>query len=385
MKKILLGILFIAGFAVLASCGGGGGTGGGSSEPPSAANASGMLSLNITDSATNEYKAVYVTIDEVQVHKNSGDPWRTISTPKKTVNLLNLVNGVRESLALTSLESGHYTEMRLILGNKADSAVNILSQGHPYANYLINTGNEAVELKVPSGFQTGLKIVQGFDIGENQTTELLLDFDATRSIVKAGTTGKWLLKPAIKMLNTLEYSIIFGAVRDAGGTPKGVAGVLVSAQNYNGAASDPSNGVVAEAATVTDENGAFRIFLRPGAYMVAACADGYSPSAQDMSTQAGTAQEKNFTIGAVETGTLNVGVAIAGADDEPYAAISVRRVINNEQIEIKSFNLANQNSATTVLPPGTYLIVASTSGRTTQTANVTVTAGQTMTLPLFSF
>jgi hypothetical protein len=37
-----------------------------------------------------------------------------------------------------------------------------------------------------------------------------LDFDASRSIVKAGSSGKWLLKPTIKVLDTEEYSVISG-------------------------------------------------------------------------------------------------------------------------------------------------------------------------------
>ncbi|MDL1978816.1 MAG: DUF4382 domain-containing protein, partial [Deltaproteobacteria bacterium] len=57
---------------------------------------------------------------------------------------------------------------------------------------------------------SGIKILHGFDINKGQTTELILDFDASRSIVKAGSSGKWLLKPTIKVLDTEEYSVISG-------------------------------------------------------------------------------------------------------------------------------------------------------------------------------
>ncbi len=364
---------------MLGACGGGG------SSDSSPASGSGMLYLNLTDSATGEYKAIYVTIDTVQVHKDGGDAWKTISSPRRTVNLLHLVNGVRESLGLVSLEIGRYAQMRLILGNRPDGVANLLSHTHPYANYFISAGNEAVELKIPGGFQTGIKIVQGFDIAVNQTTELLLDFDAARSVVKAGTTGKWLLKPTIKILDTRDYSIVFGTVKDGGATPKGVPGAVVSAQNYDPAGPDEGESVVTEAATITDENGSFKLFLKPGSYMIVACGEGFSPSARDVSTQAGTAQEVNFLVAAAATGNLNLSVSIAGANEEQVALISVRQEVNNEQIEIKSFHLANQNAAVTVLPAGSYIVVTSTSGRSTQTAKAIVTAGQTTVVPAFAF
>ena len=81
-----------------------------------------------------------------------------------------------------------------------------MSQAHPYANYVIidKDPNDAIdpvshELKVPSGDKTGVKIVGGYFISANQTTELILDFDACRSVVQAGNSGQWHLKPTIKL------------------------------------------------------------------------------------------------------------------------------------------------------------------------------------------
>ena len=48
----------IATIFVLTACGGGGGDGGGT----------GTLSLSLTDASSSDYKAVVVTIDEIQVH-----------------------------------------------------------------------------------------------------------------------------------------------------------------------------------------------------------------------------------------------------------------------------------------------------------------------------
>jgi len=191
---------------------------GGSDESSSAV---GSLSLKLIDATTNDYKAVYVTIEEVQVctdDENDGDDnsWVIVAEPNRTYNLLDLVNGVQEQLGVTDLEAGHYTQMRLIIGETNDGGLNILNENHPstFANYIVDNGDVYHELKIPSGIQTGIKLVSGFEIYENQITELLLDFDASRSVVKAGNSGQWLLKPTIKVIGTT-VATISGTVTDS--------------------------------------------------------------------------------------------------------------------------------------------------------------------------
>jgi len=60
--------------------------------------------------------------------------------------------------------------MRLIIGDSPDDTINLLSESHPYANYIIDNSNTYHELKFPIGIQTGTKIVHGFDINEDRTT-----------------------------------------------------------------------------------------------------------------------------------------------------------------------------------------------------------------------
>ena len=349
--------IFTSGLMFLTACGGGGDSG--------SSGSTGTLSVNLTDASTIEYQAIYITIQQVAVHKDGGGGWDVISSPNKTYNLLDLVNGVREELALATLTSGHYTQMRLILTDTPDNSINILSIKHPYGNYFIDSSGQSIELKVPSGFQSGIKIVKGFDINANQTTELILDFDAARSIVKAGSSGQWLLKPTIKLLSTTEYSIISGNV--------GASGVLVSAQAYNSLATLAEEKVEVKAATVSDDSGNYKLFLEPGSYTLVGYKDGFSPFYKNVKvvTTAGNTYTENFSLGsASSTGTLSSGtVSISGADQEQYATISIRQnatvSFNPEQIEVKKLNVANGGTIDTGLPVGNYTAVISTFGKTT--------------------
>jgi hypothetical protein len=337
-------------FAV--SCGGGGGDSGGSGS-------TGTLNLSLTDASTTDYQAIYVSINQVEVHKDGGAGWEVVSTPNKTYNLLELVNGIRAQLALTSLPIGHYTQMRLILSND------------PSANYVIDSSGNAHELKVPSGFQTGIKIVKGFDINTNETTELILDFDATRSVVEAGSGGQWLLKPTIKLLK--EYSIIQGSA--------GQEGVSVSAQVYNSAATASEDEVEVKANTVTDASGNYKLFLEPGTYTLVAYKDGYGPSYKEdkIVTVAATVYTKNFTLVPSDMGTLNGNISISGSGPEQYATISIRQDAtvggNTEQIEVKSLNVVDEGDFSVPLPAGSYTAVFSSYGKTTQVGTFTISAG----------
>ncbi len=365
--------------SMLISCGGDGG-----SSSSGGGGGTGTASLSLTDATIDGLKALYVTIEEVSVHRDEGEGWEVIAEPGQTYNLLELVNGVREEIGIAELETGHYTQLRMKLRDQPDDEINILSELHPYGNYVIDDFDEYTKLKIPSGYQTGVKVVCGFDVNENQTTELVLDFDASRSIVEAGNSENLLLKPTIKVFELDEYSIISGTVTEEGAT-EGMGGVLVSAQVYNPIASDPKDEVVIQASTRTDENGSYSIFVAPGTYSVVAYKEGYDPACIEVVVVSDDLRTKDFSLSSAESGTVFGDVTIVEGTGEQHVTFSFRQFVQCDEsaeekwIEVKSVNVANTLNYDAMdyqenLPVGNYLVVASSYGEITQSASIDLIA-----------
>lgn len=367
--SIILPLLML----VFTACGGSGGSGTGGG--------TGTLSVSLADNTIQGCKAVYVTIDDVLVHAKGG--WRSLksTSPHKTHNLLELRNGVREELGIAELAAGYYNQMRLLIGDTPDD-------GHFAANYIIDDNDEAHELKIPSGYETGIKIVHGFNIGPGQTTELILDFWVSDSIVMPGHNGEWLLKPTIKVLNTDNYSIISGNVSPSLGE------VLVSAQIYDGNNVDREDMVFVQASTLTEDDGSYSIFLLPGTYNIIAYIDDYAPACVYGvdAIPSGNYPGVDLVLQSLpdssdSLGTVGGSVNIQGGINEEHVSLSFRQAVQcgNEDIdiEVKSVKVAQGGTYSVSLPEGSYYVVAQTiDGTTVVHENVSITALQTTTLDI---
>jgi hypothetical protein len=344
----------------------------------------GRLSLSLTDAATNQYAAVYVTIKEIDIHRadDPAETWTTIPV-EKTINLIALANGVREHLAWTDLAPGHYTQVRLIIGEDPYEGTNIVNLPHLYANYVIDMFGQLPDdpsdlyhqLKVPSGMQTGVKLVREFDINENSTTELVLDFDASRSVVVAGRSGMYLLKPTVQVVPT-PASIVSGTVTqpntDTTKPDVALEGALVSAQAYDGNAEDVKDQVVVRTQTLSDSDGAYKFFIGAGSYNLVVSKLDVTPPLGPSVVKLEAAADSTpmldpvLLVSAEKIGKLEGTASIGGAPDDAIVTISVRREGTSYDpdvwIEVWSINVANGGSYAVELPEGTYWVVSWTPG-----------------------
>jgi hypothetical protein len=394
MKALKLSAWIILSLSILifTGCGGGGSSGGGT----------GTLSMALTDSATDKYSAIYVTIDEVQVNtkdstSNGNSGWKTVATPMKTYNLLKLVNGVTETLGEDELEAGTYHQIRLIIGKTAESENNINGEPHPDANYVVLNDGSYVHLKVPSGYNTGVKLVHNFEVEEGSFVELVLDFEACRSVVETGS-GKYILKPTIKVIETANKYDVYGKVTD-GETALPIEGALVSAQISEGL----SASVVRSTLTsdVVDEEGQYRLLLSPGqTYNIVVYSDKevdeklYSPACAEITVPLDQDLEQNFTLVKSDFGTISGDVSVSGVidpEDPPIVYISFYTTLScgdNNYIEITSLSVSPDADSgiytyTVDLPVGEYDVVASSEGfdPDTETA-VELTSGYSVNIDL---
>jgi len=189
---LALGFLLLG----IASCGGGGSAGGGGGIGGTGSPSTlGTVNFSLTDAPACGFDAVNVTIERVRVHASDsavdGDAgWsEVVLSPARRFNLLDLTNGALADLGSTTLPPGKYTQLRLVLADNGGAT--------PLANSVRPSGGSEVALTTPSAQQSGIKINVDIDVAAGQTADVVLDFDACKSVVRRGNSGQYNLKPVI--------------------------------------------------------------------------------------------------------------------------------------------------------------------------------------------
>ncbi|HEV8315610.1 MAG TPA: DUF4382 domain-containing protein [Burkholderiaceae bacterium] len=158
----------------------------------------GSMRVALTDAPSCGFDAVNVTVQKVRIHQSasasdSDSGWSEITVSgNNRFDLLSLQNGVLAELGQTPLAPGKYQQMRLVLA--ANDATT------PLANSVTPTGGSETALNTPSALQSGLKMNVDLTIEANKMADLVIDFDACKSVVTTGNSGQYNLKPVLKVI-----------------------------------------------------------------------------------------------------------------------------------------------------------------------------------------
>ena len=188
LRTIIVLAIFLVGFW-LASC----------SDSTSESNSNpSKFKICLIDAPAN-YDAVYIDIEDVQVNYSNDDAgWASLENVRKgVVNILDLSCGSELLIAEGMAKEGFLSEIRLMLG--ADNTVVVDGVSHM--------------LSTPSAQQSGLKLKINKSISSGQLHQLIVDFDANKSIVKAGNSGKYNLKPVLRVFTDETAGAISGIVQ----------------------------------------------------------------------------------------------------------------------------------------------------------------------------
>jgi hypothetical protein len=204
MKQLSAGFMRVARNAVglalfgLSACGSGSGS-----------SSSGRLTVGLTDAPVDGATSVVVAFTGIDLHGADGTTTSVNFAATQHIDLLKLQGGATGILTQgTAVPAGDYQWLRLkVLADKdtQNESYITLSNGSQYPLY------------IPSGAETGLKLVSGFTVAQGGTTSLLVEFDLRKSVTAPQGQGPdYILKPALRVINELQVGKIAATVDLAG-------------------------------------------------------------------------------------------------------------------------------------------------------------------------
>jgi hypothetical protein len=148
---------------------------------------SARLQVSLTDGPFTHAKEVWVDIQQISIIMgDTTQPLVLAGSHPGLYNLMNFTNGKDTLLADATIPAGTISQIRLLLGDN---------------NYIIDDQGQKIPLKTPSGQESGLKVQIHQDVTGGILYRLKLDFDAGKSIVQAGNSGNYLLKPVLRIIS----------------------------------------------------------------------------------------------------------------------------------------------------------------------------------------
>lgn len=160
----------------------------------------------------DQVEHINVTISKVTAHSNSQGWVELFSGTPITIDLLDLKNSTA-TLGFKNLPAGKITQIRLYTTEGATQ------------NVVLRSG-QTVDLKVPSGLQSGIKVKGLFDLKACTKTTLSFGFVGHKSIWvhPTGQGDLWILRPVIHAATTQGQALPCNSGGSGGGSGAGGSG-----------------------------------------------------------------------------------------------------------------------------------------------------------------
>ncbi|WP_019669764.1 DUF4382 domain-containing protein [Eudoraea adriatica] len=221
--------------------------------------------------------------EEDPEEQEGGNSFIVLSEEEREVNLIELVNGLTETIVDIDVPVGSYDLIRIYV-----KGVNV-----------VLTDGTIFDLKVPSGEQTGIKVFidPSILVSGELSADLLLDFDVSRSFIPKGSSKDvsgiigFNFKPVIKASNLTTAGTLSGLVSTIEDEESiGLEGATVTV--FETGTLDPIM------TAPTDDNGNYTIMgLDAGSYDVMVELEGYeTQTAEEITIVAGNKIIQDFDL-----------------------------------------------------------------------------------------
>lgn len=286
MKKLsIIPLFFAAVLFSLVSC---------NKEDGPVGEGNGRVNVHLTDAPfpIGMVSSTEVTIDKVEIRQylevegeaDEGN-FIVLAEGEMTFDLLELTNGVTEQIASANLPAGRYDMIRL---HVVDASVTL------------NSGT-VFDLDIPSGSESGLKIKiePTIQLNEGQTSDVLLDFDLSKSFVVKGNLGStingFIFKPVVRGVLLGTAGRIEGKVTAEGGAALEHAMVKLWSQENGNVVWGDENILIS---AFSELNGNYKLIGLPvGNYTMTCEMEGYkNDTIENVQVTAGISTTANFQL-----------------------------------------------------------------------------------------
>ncbi len=240
----------------------------------------GSMSLGITDTPVDGAQQVVVAFTGVALMGPSGQQTFQFAS-EQSINLLSLQGNASQALlSNVMVPAGSYQWLRLDID--------------PAHSYVISSSGGQYPLNIPSGSQTGLKLVSGFTVAQGGLSAFTIDFNLRQSLTENNSSGSttYTLTPALRLINDQQVGSISGTA---------ISTLTIGGESITNSVCDPA------------------VYVYPGSTTVfngfdVTVSGGTSPITSATLTLNSTTGLYDYTVGFLAPGTYVLAATCAGND-----------------------------------------------------------------------